>query len=786
MTTTSEALEGAALQLLERAFDIASDERRAFIEREAGEDEALKARALALLDTDASPDSEKITGAGVALASAALDAHPSRVGSYRLTRLIGRGGMGAVYLGERDLGDFDHQAAVKLVTRGRSETKLAERLRAERRTLARLKHPGVAQLYDGGETDDGVPYFVMEYVEGEPLGEWLAAKTPSLEERLGVFRGTCAAVQYAHQNLVIHRDLSPSNILVSDSGAAKVIDFGISQTLGADTSDEGPRRTATRGYVAPERMQGEDATTLGDIYALGRILNDLLQGVPPNDDLAAIAARASAEDPEDRYTSVGALLDDLDRERAGLPVIARDGGSWYAVTKFVRRRRVAVSAGALAAAALFGALIVFATLFVRAERAEAEATARFEDVRNLARVMIFDVYQEITPLKGSTRARQTVTEAAQTYLGKLADDARASPELILEAAQGYAELGRVLGSPDGAALRQPEAALENLSKAIVLLTQIDGEPSAEVLLALGKTHLQIARLQIEALDNKVAAGEAIDAAERDLRRGLDAFPDDFALALALLDARGERATLLYRDDNQSAARELSRDVITEAEALRDQSPSDPRTHELLARARTRLALSLLNGIDTRSEAPPIYKQALEDIQRAYDLSDEDNTLNTERAGAFRRYANSLYLNERHDEAVAAFEQATKIIDEIAAGDPLNENAALSRIIFRGEMTAPLSSLGRFEEAEALLFEARDWYRNEAAAAPEDPVKQRRVWVHLYFMASHYRVREMPEESCGYIRDMDRQTKDMRAAGTLQELDAGNWQIVRNEYATCFE
>ncbi len=785
MATNSDALESAALQLLERAFDIASADRRAFIEGEAAKDEALMARTLALLDADATPDSVKITGAGAEFATAAVDAHPDRVGAYRLTRLIGRGGMGAVYLGERDAGDFDHQVAVKFVTGGGAAKKRSERLRAERRTLARLKHPGVAQLYDGGETDAGVPYFVMEYVEGEPLGDWLATASPELSERLNVFREACAAVQYAHQNLVIHRDLSPNNILVSESGAAKVIDFGIARTLGSEVDQDGPRRTATRGYVAPERARGEDATTLGDIYALGRILSDLLNGLPSNQDLDAIAARASAEDPAARYASVGVLMDDLDKERAGLPVTARSGEVGYAALKFIRRRRFAVAAGAFAALGLVAGLATFAMLFVRAERAEAEATARFNDVRNLARTMIFDVYGEITPLQGATNARRIVVEAAQAYLDKLAANDGAAPDLILETAEGYLELGRVLGSPDGAALRRPEAALDNLDKAVALLMRIEEPPTRDVLLALGKAHLQIARVRVDAMSDETAAAAALEQSEERLRRGLEASPGDLDLSLALLEMRSERATLLYRDDDQAPARAQSRDVIANAEELRAQAPDDPRIDQLLGRARTRLALSLLNGVDTRPEAQSLYKAALDDAQRAYELSGGDNALNIERAGAHRRYGNALYLNEKHEEAVAQFERAIALIEQIAAADPNDANAALSRTIFKGEITAPLSSLGRFDEAEALLLEARDWYRREAAEAPDDPVKQRRVWVHLYFMASHYRVREDQARSCGYIKDMERQTDAMRSAGALQEVDAGNWEIIQNEYKECF-
>ncbi|MBI1394074.1 MAG: protein kinase [Alphaproteobacteria bacterium] len=785
MARGSDGLEALALALLEQAFDAPSNEREALILRAAGDDAALRERTLALLRADASPDVAAITGGAVEAFGRTVEAHPDRVGPYRLERLIGRGGMGAVYLGRRDAGDFDHEVAIKFVTGGRNRTRLAERLRTERQTLAKLKHAGIAQLYDGGETDDGVPYLIMEHVPGEPLGDWLAAGDRSMESRLDVFGDACSAVAYAHQNLVVHRDLTPMNILVTDDLRAKVIDFGISRTLGEGRDADAPRRTATKGYTPPERAEGDDATTLGDIYALGRVLSDLLQGMPRNADLAAIAAKAAADAPGDRYASVGALIEDLDRARAGLPVVARQGGFGYVAAKFILRRKFAVAAGAAAAVGVLAAAIVFAALFVRAESAEAEATARYNDVRNLARAVIFDVYDAVSPLPGSTQARRIVVEAAQTYLDRLADDADAAPDLLLETAEGYAELGRILGSPDGAALGDAAAAAASLEKAIALYERAATPPTAAALLGLGRAHYDLARIAVDRRSDDNLAARHLDQSAAHLRNGLDIAPQDTDLQLALLSTRAEAATLTYRADDQERARAMSRAVIADGEALRDRAPDDASVHSLLGDARTRLALSLLNDQETRAEAPALYLAALEDHERAYELSGGDNALNGARGGAYRRYANALYLNEKHEDSVTAFRQAEAILEDIVTMDPNDRNAALSLRIIKGEMTAPLSSLERFEEAEALLLDAWDWYKSEAEASPADAVKQRRVWVHLYFMASHYRVRGDERTSCRHIENMAQVTAERQAAGGLADVDAGNWDIIKREYAACF-
>ena len=206
-------------------------------------------------------------------------------GAYQIIREIGRGGLGAVYLAARADDEYRKEVAIKLVRRGLDTEDILRRFRNERQILAQLDHPNIARLIDGGTTDEGLPYFVMEYVNGEPIGAYCDAHSLSTTERLNLFRKVCAAVTYAHQNLVIHRDLKPSNILVASDGEPKLLDFGIAKLLGQDeealAQTMAGQRVMTPEYASPEQVKGEKITTASDVYSLGVLLYELLTGRRP-------------------------------------------------------------------------------------------------------------------------------------------------------------------------------------------------------------------------------------------------------------------------------------------------------------------------------------------------------------------------------------------------------------------------------------------------------------------------------------------------------------------------
>ena len=223
-----------------------------------------------------------------------------RIGAYRLLRLVGEGGMGSVYLAERDDGDFQQRAALKLIRADFLNDEARARFLRERRILAQLTHPHIAQLHDGGVAANGTPYFTLEYVEGEPITKYCDARKLVIRDRLRLVLQVCAAVAYAHRNLIVHRDLKPSNIFVTNDGEVKLLDFGIAKLLDADTA-QGQTATQSRmmtpEYAAPEQVLGEPITTATDVYAIGVLLYELLCGRLPYARACGMPGRSAGRKP---------------------------------------------------------------------------------------------------------------------------------------------------------------------------------------------------------------------------------------------------------------------------------------------------------------------------------------------------------------------------------------------------------------------------------------------------------------------------------------------------------
>ena len=375
--------------VLDHALDHGPSSRSIFLDEACDHDQALREEVESLLERETelwdfldaplfslSPKTQHDTAAG------------SRIGPYQLEKAIGQGGMGTVYLAHR-LDDFEKRVAIKLLRRGMDSDEIVRRFRRERQILAQLEHPNIARLLDGGSTDDGLPYFVIEYVDGEPIDRYCATRTLSLQRKLRLFQKICDAVQAAHQRLIVHRDLKPANILITADGEPKLLDFGIAKLL----TDDGPAETLftqhglrllTPGFASPEQIRGEAITTASDVYALGVLLYSLLTDKLPHDlpttpspeallvlceqdpdapsnsitdrgerrrlrgDLDAIALKALRKSPEQRYPSATALARDVQRHLDGFPVQARQGTTLYRARRYLHRNRIAIGAASLA------------------------------------------------------------------------------------------------------------------------------------------------------------------------------------------------------------------------------------------------------------------------------------------------------------------------------------------------------------------------------------------------------------------------------------------------------
>jgi serine/threonine protein kinase len=278
-----------AQELFDAAVDLTPAERDALLDERCNSDAELRREVESLLEADAQADSldeQPFAIPAAVFADAPEEQIAGRYfGPYEVVREIGRGGLGSVYLAVRSDGEYRKEVALKLIRRGLDTDDILRRFRAERQILAQLDHPTIARLIDGGTTDDGLPYLVMEYVKGEPLTAYCDSRRLSTRDRLDLFRKVCGAVTYAHQNLVIHRDLKPSNILVGADGEPKLLDFGIAKLLTTDdallTQTAPELRALTPDYASPEQIKGERMTTASDVYSLGVLLYELLTGTKP-------------------------------------------------------------------------------------------------------------------------------------------------------------------------------------------------------------------------------------------------------------------------------------------------------------------------------------------------------------------------------------------------------------------------------------------------------------------------------------------------------------------------
>ena len=427
----------AAMELVDRLLDVPDAERDALLARECNDD-ALRAEVMRLLAADAEAGSFLSEPAGAKLPSAltSLAPEPPRraspgamFGSFRLVSVLGKGGMGEVWIAERAGADFEQRVAVKLLHGGGGDgdaAAAAARFRRERQILAKLSHPRIARLLDGGVTAAGQPWLAMELVDGLPLLDHCVEKQLDVDARLRLFMEICDAVQFAHRNVVVHRDLKPSNILVGANGEPKLLDFGIAKLLEGQDEEEvtaltrADERPMTPDYASPEQVRGEAITTACDVWALGVILHELLTGVRPfrgngksrgevaravletsptrpssqigvaggddkrrpsgmtplalkrrlKGDLDAIVLKALRREPQARYGSVEALATDVRRHLEGAPVAARGDATGYLVRTMLRRHRVAVGFSALVILVLVVGLV--STLW-QARRAREEA-----------------------------------------------------------------------------------------------------------------------------------------------------------------------------------------------------------------------------------------------------------------------------------------------------------------------------------------------------------------------------------------------------------------------------
>ena len=775
------SLEQQALALLADALEQPSADREDWVRAQAGDNAALASRVLALLEVDGSVNAALRTGG--ANRDIGVSPPPERAGPYRITGLIGRGGMGAVYKGERDSGDFKQIAAIKIIRPGVLNDSLIARFERERQILADLSHPNIARLFDGGALPDGSPYIVMEYVEGEPIAKWADAADLGLDDRLWLFRDVCAAVRHAHQNLIVHRDITPSNVLVTKAGTVKLIDFGIARPQSDDQQEASDPPSGkslaslsfTPGYGAPERALGAPANTLSDIYSLGKLLETLVENQPPNKDVEAIIARAAAHDMDQRYASVDALIEDLTNLRAGYPVEARSGGPGYKFSKFVSRNRLAMALGSLALLGLVGALIITRYEYTRAENALQDATARFEQARGLSKVVITDVYDTIDNIPGTLEARQNLAGIIKTYVEELAADPNAPDDVLMDVAVQNTRLSDLYGGLGVANFGDTETSFALLLKAEDALNRL-----------LARTPDDVHAIDEMAWVKRLKANQEMsyqldmDAARRTNEEGLTLVErgmtlpgaEDTKLFFRLWNSRTDRVKILmYQNDYDTA--------IAEARRYRKELAASTFEEEPWRRSSRLGYFARLEGEGLTDNQR--WQEAIEPLEYAVNAYDvilaQDRSryyYNLQKMAALSPLA-MCHLKLGHgEEALQHAREAVEIAEELREGDPKD---AASRAF----VATQLETLGRAEaqfgdgdKALADITEALDIRRKIIADFPDAAGHRRDLAGTLKTAATVYQDVNLNGKACKALDESMAELNALKAADTLTDVERDTW------------
>jgi eukaryotic-like serine/threonine-protein kinase len=683
--------------------DLEAEARAAALVALASRDPELASEVRAMLVADAALAGplerglQSVAAEELAAVAAVGDAlPPPATGPWRMRERRGAGGMGEVWLAERADGAFAQRVAVKLLKRGMDSEELVARFQRERHILARLEHPAIARLLDGGTASDGRPYLVLEWVEGLPIAEYCAVRQLPVETVLELFLAVVEAVEFAHRRLVVHRDLKPSNILVDAAAAVKLLDFGIAKLLDSDDPDAGAAATRTGvrlltpAYAAPEQLAGEPVSTATDIYALGVLLFELLAGVRPErgsggvaprpssvappqrarrlaGDLDTIVQKALAPEPLRRYGSAEALAEDLRRHLQGRPVLARPDTAGYRLGKFVRRHRAGVAAAAVILLSLVGGLVAATRQARRADRQAARA--------ELAKGFVLSLFGEQDPVTRAQAAARKPSELVAAGVERARRELSGDPPLQLEVLADLGALQVRLGDQRGGAevLRELLAEIERREgREGVRYAALEGQYAA-TLADLGRVKEARPRAEhaLQLLRSRLGGEDAATAA-----------------------AAGHLAHVLMLDSAFEAALRHAREAHRATAVLRGGDHRESLAHL----ASVGLALEQMNRLD---EATAVFTDVAERTERSLGPG------HAAMVQPLRMLGDLLRRRQRYEEALPPLERSAELARQhLGATHPL-AGGTLMRL---GDL---LRRLGRHDEAEQRLQEAAGCYAAES-------------------------------------------------------------------------
>ena len=743
--------------LFGEAMELPAHERDAFVAKtrltpEAIEHPALISQLQALLDSHEAPGAflDPLTREfrAQAFSESSADRHiGERIGAYRIVGVLGTGGMGDVFRAVRDDDQYRAEVAIKLMRADVRSPAIEQRFRNERQILAGLDHRNIARMLDGGTTDAGTPYVVMELVSGEPVDRFCERHGLNVRDRVQLFLQVCAAVSYAHQHLVVHRDLKPNNILVTSDGSAKLLDFGIAKLLESDANtavvEANETATALRAmtldYASPEQVAGGTVTTVSDVYSLGVVLYRLLTGKSPygprtndaqriaeilsdttptrpstvqrkiDNDLDNVLLMALRKEPSRRYGSVEQFANDLRNYLSGMPVQARGNSLRYRARKFLWRRKVEIAAGTLVACSLLGGLGFSMRETRIAEQQRKVAQRHFDSVRKLANTLLFDLHGEMEKVPGSTKTREMLVKTSLEYLDSLHKEAGTDRSLQLELGAAYKKVGDIQGAPLESNIGDFQAALRSYARAIGLLDPlVAADPkNHRAAITLASTYIQQASVMLvagqppEALTS-VNKGVALTEA---LRNYFATDSERYTQLGAAYWAQADILAALGRTSEMVAS--LDR-LIANSEQFMHSHPNDEQAISMLNRAYNNASAH----VDTRLTELQRYQRTLALLKKSAAAGERLVMVAPEsiayRVGLALTRSNVGRQLLAHGEVAAAlplFELSAPVL-RARAEDPNDARAHYLSALVDSGFAAALFATGRVEEARALLLRSQ--------------------------------------------------------------------------------
>lgn len=744
-------------EIFHQTLDLLPEERRSFLEKQ---NESVRSEVESLLASHEKAKDFIATPAAVEMKFDADYLIGQKIGDYEILEKIGTGGMGAVYLSKKK--DLEKKFALKIIKRGMDTDAILKRFLQERQILSRLEHPFIAQLLDAGATENGLPFFVMEYIEGVPITKFCEAHQLNLDERLELFQKVCAAVNYAHQNLIVHRDIKPSNILVTDDGTPKLLDFGIAKLLNSQEFEKTATqaRIFTPEYASPEQVKNLPITTAADVYSLGKVLQEILSGertsstgkntaqnlekstndkVPDTNpksrllnpkstnDLQNIVRKSLREEPQERYQTIGEFTEDIRRFLVGLPVTATADSAIYRFSKFVQRHQQGAIAGAFVSLLILSLAGFAVWQAIAANRERAKAEKRFEQVRKLANIVLFEYHDGIAALPGATAMREKMVADSLEFLDALSAEEIENKELQRDIAKAYKKVGDIQGASDTGNIGKTQAALQSYQKAFEIWQKIPLENpselifSGDLLIQIGLQQRSLGQLQeaeksfLKALEifsnlpedsgQQAAKAKAFwnIASLQTAQNNLDGSLENYGKALAiyenlgLTDAKHHRnaaltnknigSVLQLRGEYEKALTHFNKSLEIDSENVRN-NPNDVSANLDLSFTYGTIGAALRDA-GKFLESEENYRRAIEIREKIFNADGKNAFAENALARGYQELGRTFLLQKKYSEAVKEIEKAQKLYQKMSDADKENtdkqnrlaENTALLGKVF---------------------------------------------------------------------------------------------------------